>query len=109
MTAFAEEMHAKYGITFIKKEHIPVKGADISPMDFHGFGYLKNEINKTRVRTFEGMCKKLAKIWSEVSVKQCQDTYRSWKSRLVQVTKQKGGHIEHIKDIHRHKTTNKQH
>ena len=100
MAAFAKNMHDTYGITFIKKKDIPINEANISSMDFHSFSFLKQEIDKTIVKTFQGMCKNLAKIWFDISVKQCQDTYRSWKHRLLQVKLQNGGCIEHIRDIH---------
>ena len=100
MAAFAKDMHDTYGITFIKKKDIPINEANISSMDFHSFSFLKQEIYKTIVKTFQGMCENLAKIWIDISVKKCQDTYRSWKHRLVQVKLQNGGCIEHIRDIH---------
>ena len=103
MTEFADQMNDKYGITFIRKEDIPVKGADISPMDFSGFGYLKQAVKRSRVKTLSGLGKKLKEIWSKVTVEQCQNTFRSWKRRCVKVQRQNGAHIEHIQGIHSHK------
>jgi len=103
MAASAMKMKNKYGLTFITKQDIPVKGADISPMDFHGFGYLKQAVQASRVSTIQGLCKKIKKIWSQRTPAQCDLVYQSWKRRLIQVQKVSGKHIEHIKQIHSHK------
>ena len=42
--AYAQELKTKLGIPFIDKEHIPVKAPDTSPLDFYGFGYLKQRL-----------------------------------------------------------------
>jgi len=43
-TAYAEDLKSRTGITIIPKEEIPVKAPDASPMDFFGFGYLKQRL-----------------------------------------------------------------
>lgn len=38
---YIENINKKYGMSFLNKVDTPVKGADISLMDFFGFGYIK--------------------------------------------------------------------
>ena len=102
-TKFLEEMKQKHGISYMKKEDIPVKGPDISPLDFFGFGFLKHAVAKSKARTETGVWKKLNEVWDQVSSDLCRSTFDSWKRRCVQVRMQGGHHIEHIYSIHSRK------
>ena len=97
---YLEEMKAKYGIRYMEKEDIPVKAPDASPMDFYGFGYLKQELLKRRAKTLDGVWKLSQEVWSQVTLDKIQKVFASWKRRLRMVTKKDGEHIENIKDIH---------
>ena len=55
---YLEEMKSKFGITYLEKEDIPVKAPDASPMDFFGFGYLKQKLQKRRSQTLQGVLEK---------------------------------------------------
>lgn len=99
-TDFLMEMKERYGISFITKKDIPVKGCDISPMDFFGFAYLKQAIGKSRAKTSEGIWKKCKSVWNNVPTDYCKNTFKAWKRRCLKVKDKKGGHIEHSKNIH---------
>ena len=86
---FMEEMDRKHGISFLDKKDIPVRGADISPMDFFGSGYLKQEVEKSRARTESG-------VWKAIEPITCEEIFMPWKRRLRTVASEDGEHIEHI-------------
>lgn len=104
--AYMDQMTSEHGIRFIQKEDIPIKGPDVSPMDFFGFGYLKQEVKKTRVRTLNGLWKKCQSIWDNISPETCAKVFQSWKKRCRLVAKRHGAHIEQVKEIHHHKRSN---
>ena len=97
---YLEELRKKHSIDYQKKEHVVVKGADCSPMDFFGFGWLKYQVKKTRVKSWESFCKTITRRWSELSPETCANVYRAWKRRCQQIHKMSGKHIEQTKDIH---------
>ena len=41
---YLESIKIKYGINYIKNSEIPIKSPDASPLDFFGFGYLKQKL-----------------------------------------------------------------
>ena len=98
-----EEMNRKHGISFLDKKDIPVGDADISPMDFFGFGYLKQEVRKSRARTESGVWKKCKEVWNAIELSTCKEVFMAWKRRFRTVTAEDGEHIEHIHNIHRRK------
>jgi len=102
-TEFLEEQERKHGITFLPKQDIPVKGPDISPLDFFGFGFLKQKQKRCRAKTLKGLWKFWKKTWSEVTPEKCLEVMGSWKLRLGHVYRRDGGHIEHTKKIHKRK------
>ena len=102
-TAYLNQLKHEKRINFISKEDIPVKGADISPLDFFGFGFLKQKANSCKATTLNGVWKFRRKTWSEVSPEMCMEVFRAWKLRLGHVSRSDGGHIEHLKKIHRRK------
>lgn len=100
---YLERVKREYGISFLKKEDIPVKGADIAPIDFFAFGYLKQQLKVTRARTEAGVWKRTREIWSQITPKTCALVFESWKRRLLAVRHNSGGHVEQTKNIHRTK------
>jgi len=103
---YLEMMRSQHGLTFLSKEDIPVKGPDISPLDFYGFGFLKQKSKKCRATTLQGLWLHCKKVWSEVTPEICRDVFKSWKVRLRYVSRNNGGHIEHLKKIHRRSIKN---
>lgn len=100
---YLQELNEKYGIRFIEKEDIPVKGCDISPLDFFGFGFIKQQLKMTRARTLAGVWKKCRTIWSQVSPETCKNVFDAWKRRCRAVYRNDGRQVEHLKQIHRRK------
>ena len=54
---YAADLQARTGITLIANTDIPVKPPDGSPIDFFGFGYLKQQIYKRRASRIPGLWK----------------------------------------------------
>jgi len=104
-TSYLDVQRSKYGLNFLDKQDIPVRGADISPMDFFGFGFLKQKFEKTNSKTLRGLWVKSKRIWSTVTPEMCMKVLRSWKISLNMVYKKDGGHVEHIKQIHKRKVS----
>lgn len=100
---FTTEMLSKWGITVINKNEIPVKSPDTSPMDFYGFGVLKQRLHLRRATTQEGLWKVLNDEWNSISPTELQDVFEAWKRRLRMVAVGSGEHIEQTKQIHRRK------
>lgn len=100
---FFQDMKSKYGIRCLTKEEIPVKGADISPMDFFGFSFIKLTVGKSRAKTRLGVWKKCCDAWNDVSPDTCYNVFQAWKRRCRAVSKQDGDVIEHLKNIHKRK------
>ena len=107
-TKYLENLQTKIGITFIRKKNIPVKGADISPLDFYGFGYVKQQAKRNHASSLKELWDSWNQIWSEITPEMCTKVFRSWKIRLLNVYRKDGGHIEHLKSIHKRKV-NQQH
>ena len=98
---YAEDLRSRTGITIIPKGEIPVKSPDASPMDFYGFGMLKQALFKRRARTLPGLWKALKEEWSKVTPEMCVKVFESWKRRLREVSARSGEHVENTKKIHR--------
>jgi len=95
-------MSKKYGIHFQEKQDTVVKGADVSPMDFFGFGWLKYRVQQRKARTLNGFRKVIREEWASLSVTVCVNVYSAWKKRCLEVAQRHGSHIEQLKSIHDH-------
>ncbi|OXA48359.1 Mariner Mos1 transposase [Folsomia candida] len=91
---YAADIKRSKGITIIPGSEIPVKSSDISPLDFFGFGYLKQRLSRRRARTWKGVWKVLNKEWKKVTPELCTKVFKAWKRRLRLVAKSDGRHIE---------------
>jgi hypothetical protein len=100
-TAYLEQLRGELGISYIVPKDIPVKAPDASPLDFFGFGYLKQELSKRRARTLDGVWKLANSIWSDISQDTVDSVFAAWKRRCRLIARRDGAHIEHIKNIHR--------
>jgi hypothetical protein len=98
---YLEEASAKFGIRYIKNSRIMVKSPDGSPLDFYGFGNLKQKLYSTKVTTLNGLWKKAKEIWNSISKTEVDRVYGSWKRRCRLIHKKSGNHIEHTKNLHK--------
>jgi len=98
--AYAEDLKSRLGITILKKSEIPVKSPDISPMDFFGFGYLKQRLFSRKPKTLRRLWKVIKEDWSRITPSMVQRVMNSWKKRCRLVKLTKGLHIEPITKIH---------
>lgn len=97
------QVKEQYGISYLEKDHIPVKRADVSPCDFFAFGYLKQCLNKSHARTAKGVWTRAKSIWSSITPQNCSNTFAAWKQRCLTVTRRNGEQCESTSDIHRRK------
>lgn len=98
---YMERVTSAIGMKFIDNQDIPVCGPDISPMDFFGFGFLKQKLQKRRATTLDGLWKALREEWATISIKTVRSVFKNWKKRCRLVHKRQGCHIEQLKQIHR--------
>lgn len=98
---YLQQKSLEVGISWLANEDIPVKAPDASPLDFYGFGFLKQKLSRRRPKTVEGLWKVLNEVWSTVSLQDIKKVYDSWKRRCRMVTKMHGKHVEQTKAIHR--------
>ncbi|UYV73742.1 hypothetical protein LAZ67_11000672 [Cordylochernes scorpioides] len=97
---FLQEMKDTLGLNFIRNSDIPVKSPDASPLDFYGFGMLKQRLFNRRPKTEAGLWKAAQEEWSNVSLSKVKEVFAAWKVRCREIAKKKGKHIEHLKKIH---------
>ncbi|UYV76765.1 hypothetical protein LAZ67_14001977 [Cordylochernes scorpioides] len=100
---FLQEMKDTLGLNFIRNSDIPVKSPDASPLDFYGFGMLKQWLFNRRPKTEAGLWKAAQEEWSNVSLSKVKEVFAAWKVRCREIAKKKGKHIEHMKKIHNKK------
>lgn len=98
---YTDDIRRRLGITVIRKSDIPIKSPDISPMDFFGFGYLKQRLFHRKARTLDGLWKVVKDEWSKLQPEKCAEVFSAWKRRLRTCAKMHGAHIEQTKTIHR--------
>ncbi|UYV81323.1 SLC39A5 [Cordylochernes scorpioides] len=97
---FLQEMKDTLGLNFFRNSDIPVKSPDASPLDFYGFGMLKQRLFNRRPKTEAGLWKAAQEEWSNVSLSKVKEVFAAWKVRCREIAKKKGKHIEHMKKIH---------
>jgi hypothetical protein len=94
-------MKLELGISFIKKDDIPVETPDGSPLEFFGFDYLKQKLLKRRAQTLDGIWKAAQDEWSKIDIDMINKVFDSWKRRLRLIAVNNGEHIERTKTIHK--------
>ncbi|UYV73818.1 K02A2.6-like [Cordylochernes scorpioides] len=70
---FLQEMKDTLGLNFIRNSDIPVKSPDASPLDFYGFGMLKQRLFNRRPKTEAGLWKAAQEEWSNVSLSKVKE------------------------------------
>ncbi|UYV69252.1 IKK1 [Cordylochernes scorpioides] len=76
---FLQEMKDTLGPNFIRNSDIPVKSPDASPLDFYGFGMLKQRLFNRRPKTEAGLWKAAQEEWSNVSLSKVKEVFAAWK------------------------------
>jgi histone-lysine N-methyltransferase SETMAR len=97
---YLKQMKKELGISYLEKHEIPVKSPDASPLDFFGFGYLKQKLFHRKATTLAGVWKLCQEIWSEIDIDLVKRVFESWKKRCRMISSRDGRHIENIKNIH---------
>ena len=77
-TEYLVKMKAELGISCINKDEIPVKAPDGSPLDFFGFGYLKQRLCPEGPELWMVFGNFLRRYWSEIDIAQIQRVFNSW-------------------------------
>ena len=101
--AYAKDLYRRLGIKIISNSEIPVKSPDASPMDFFGFGYLKQKCFLRRPSTMLGVWKLLKAEWSKIDPATVTKVFKSWNQRCRLIVREKGCHIENVRNLHRKK------
>jgi len=97
---YAKDLHQRLGIKIISNSEIPVKSPDASPMDFFGFGYLKQKCFARRPCTMDGVWKVLKDEWAKVNITTVRKVFESWNQRCRMIVQEKGSHIKNIRNLH---------
>lgn len=97
---YLEDVSQRLGVSVIRNEEIPVKSPDVSPLDFFGFGFLKQRLFPRRVKTLYGLWKVCKQEWFGISPELVVKVFNNWKKRCRLVMRHKGKHIENTKAIH---------
>ncbi|UYV71857.1 IKK1 [Cordylochernes scorpioides] len=84
---FLQEMKDTLGLNFIRNSDIPVKSPDASPLDFYGFGMLKQRLFNRRSKTEAGLWKAAQEEWSNVSLSKVKEVFAAWKNASAFVIK----------------------
>ena len=82
-------------IRVIPFSSMPVKSPDASPMDYCGFGLLKQGISKRRPTTVEGLWKLCQEVWQDIPLVFLRKSQLQWKLRCRAIVRNRGYHIEH--------------
>jgi hypothetical protein len=98
---YIEKYEEEFGVRFIRKREIPVKSCDASPMDFFGFGYLKQKLKRRRPTTLDGLVKVAKEVWIDLQVDTIKRVYDDWQFRLKLINQRNGEHIENVKIMHK--------
>ena len=83
------------GIRVIPFSSIPVKSPDASPMDYCGFGLLKQALARRRPRTLQGLRKVATAVWRDIPLPILRSSLLQWKLRCRAIVRARGRHIEH--------------
>lgn len=97
---YLEKMKKEIGISYLENSEIPVKAPDASPLDFFGFGYLKQQLLNRRAVTLDGIWKVAQEIWCNIDEDMVKRVFASWKYRCRLISRNDGAHIENTKSIH---------
>ena len=97
-SSFLEELTRETKINVIPFSSIPVKSPDASPMDFCAFGMLKRALGNCRATTLNGLWKICKREWQRIDPTILRRSLLSWKVRCRAIAKNKGYHIEHMKE-----------
>ena len=104
-TSKSTEKYLRYkakamGFGWIQKDDIPVKGCDVSPLDFWGFGKVKQALNKRRPTTMRGLWKAVNEEFNKIKAPECMRVMNSWAARCELVEEMNGEAIQGLKSIH---------
>ncbi|OXA40783.1 hypothetical protein Fcan01_24481 [Folsomia candida] len=100
---YAKDLEARRGTKIIKNTLSLVKSPDISPMDFFGFGHVKQKMVSKRPTKMDGLWKLVNGEWREIIPEICQGEFSAWKKRCWTVAQVHREHIEQIMDIDNHR------
>ena len=97
---YIKNINTKYGISFLDKADIPVKGTDISPMDFFIFSYIKQGVKKWWAKSELGVWKKCQEMCNNLSSETYDNVFKSWRKRCEAISNNGDGDVEQMKYIH---------
>ena len=86
----------KKQIKFITKDQWMPSSPDCAPCDYWLFGYLKNRVQKRKVKTIAGLKKAIRQEVKNIPIWMVERALRSWPRRCRLVYYNKGGYIENF-------------
>lgn len=98
-----DELKGYFGFNYIAKEDIPPKSPDASPLDFFGFGYVKQRIRTCSASTLPALVEAANRVWLEIPVSKIVEVFSDWRNRLKLMVKYEGSPVEPHKAIHQRK------
>jgi hypothetical protein len=94
--AYGLDLKSRLGIRIME---IPVKSPDLTPMDFFGFGFLKQRLFNRKASTINGVWKLVQEEWNKITPMMVPNVMNSWKKRCRSVKVTKGLHLEPLANI----------
>ncbi len=68
---------------------------DTAPMDYAIWTHLKNQLNKSEIKTIDELKTKLLCEWRQMDQSFIDKVLASWPKRVFKIFKTRGLHIEH--------------
>ena len=82
-------------INYVKPEEWMPSSPDAAPMDYSVWGYLKQQLNKTEIKSLDELKKRLLREWTKIDQVYIDKVLASWPKRVFQIYKARGFHVEH--------------
>lgn len=79
---------------FIPSTLWPPASPDLNPLDFFAWAKMDNLMKNKKSNNIQQFKDNIIKAWSEIPIEETRAAVMSWRKRLCQVRKNKGGHIE---------------
>ena len=80
---------------FIAEEFWPPNSADLNPLDYRVWEYIKEKVYATAPRNMQDLEVRIRTAWTEMPQNFIDSSIDMWRSRMVAVIRNYGAHVEH--------------
>jgi hypothetical protein len=80
---------------FIAEEFWPPNSADLNPLDYRVWEYVKEKVYATAPRNMQDLEARIRTAWTEMPQKFIDSSIDMWRSRIAAVIRNDGAHVEH--------------